>query len=47
MHHVIRQREVLNYWDNGNLQTCFIECIRNLWMGLQKGLIADVFFPEV
>ena len=23
------------------------QCLTNLWIGLQKGLISDVFFPEV
>ena len=45
MHHALRQDP--SYWNNSNLQTCFIDCITNLWIGAQKGLIRDVFFPEV
>ena len=45
MHHVIRQER--DYWKIDNLNICFVDCIRNLWIGLQKGVIADVFFPDV
>ena len=45
MHHVLRQD--MSYWNNSNLQTCFIDCLTNLWIGLEKGLISDIFFPEV
>ena len=24
-----------------------LQCLTNLWIGMQKGLISDVFFPEV
>jgi len=44
MHHVLRQD--MSYWNNSNLQTCFIDCLTNLWIGLEKGLISDIFFPE-
>merc|ERR1711892_336170 len=44
MHHVIRQDP--KYWSNGNLQMCFVDCIRNLMMGLHRKSITDVFFPE-
>jgi len=44
MHHVLRQDP--EYWNNNNLQTCFVDCIRNLWIGLQKRIIKDIFFPE-
>ena len=45
MRHVIRQDR--DYWKIDNLNICFVDCIRNLWIGLQKGVIADVFFPDV
>ena len=35
------------FWNNGNLVNCFVETLRHLISGLENGVIADVFFPEV
>ena len=45
MHHVQDTPE--HYWNNGNLEKCFVDTLRLLLHGLQKGEISDVFFPEV
>ena len=36
-----------NYWDNSKLATCFFHSMSNLWIGLQKEIIKDVFYPDV
>ena len=45
MHHVESTPE--HYWNNGNLEKCFVDTLRLLLQGLQGGQILDVFFPEV
>ena len=45
MHHVQSSPE--HYWNNGNLEKCFVDTLRLLLQGLQNAEILDVFFPEV
>ena len=45
MHHVMITKE--QYWNNANLEQCFVDTLRHLLAGLQKDSITDVFFPEV
>jgi len=45
MHHILIHKK--DYWREENLTNCFIECIRNLWISLQKQIINDIFFPEL
>ena len=45
MHHVQDTPE--HYWNNANLEKCFVDTLRLLLQGLQKDEILDVFFPEV
>ena len=40
-------REEPQYWDNSKLATCFVNCMSNLWIGLQKEIIYDLFYPDV
>ena len=35
-----------SYWNNANLETCFINSLGNLLEGLKKDTIWDVFFPH-
>ena len=41
------RREESKYWDNSKLATCFVACMSNLWIGLQKEVIFDLFYPDV
>ena len=45
MHHVLITKE--QYWNNANLEQCFVDTLRHLLAGLQKDSITDIFFPEV
>ena len=45
MNHAVR--EEANHWDNTMLATDFVDCISNLWIGLEKEIIYDVFYPDV
>ena len=45
MNHAVRE-EAKN-WDNSKLGTFFVDCLSNLWIGLQKEIIYDVFYPDV
>ena len=49
MNHALRNQTSPggDYWNNKNLTKCFVDCMRNLWVGLQKQSIKDIFFPEV
>merc|ERR1719474_2246999 len=49
MHFVIKKREDrdYDYWNNRNLVVCFVDSLQNLLDGLKRGVITDVFFPEV
>jgi len=48
MNHALRNQTSPggDYWNNKNLTKCFVDCMRNLWVGLQKQSIKDIFFPE-
>ena len=35
------------FWNNSNLEVCFIRSIENLLTGIQTNCITDIFFPEV
>ena len=35
------------YWRKENIETCFIDCIKNLTLGLKNASITDIFFPKV
>ena len=43
----IVEKKTPDYWDNINLSKCFVDCMRELWIGLQKEIIRDTFYPEV
>ena len=45
MNHVVREDS--KSWDNSKLATCFFDCMSNLWIGLQKEIIKDTFYPDV
>ena len=45
MNHLVREEP--GVWDNSNLAKSFLTCMRNLWIGLQKGMIQDTFYPDV
>ena len=45
MNHLVREKP--DIWDNRNLSNCFVSCMRNLWISLQKESIQDTFYPEV
>ena len=45
MHHVLRTP--VSYWNNANLEKCFIDSLRNLLEGLREDNISDIFFTEV
>ena len=45
MHHVLETPS--EYWNNANLEKCFVDPLRRLLLGLQKNSITDVFFPSV
>ena len=45
MNHAVRE-EAKN-WDNSKLGTFFVDCLSNLWIGLQKEIIYDIFYPDV
>ena len=36
-----------NYWNNKNLDVCFIECLKALKDGLKEKSITDIFYPKV
>ena len=46
MTHVLRE-ENPDYWNNGNLAKCFVDCTFNLYNALQKKILRDIFYPEV
>ena len=35
------------FWNNSNLEACFIRSLENLLVGIQTNFISDIFFPEV
>ena len=35
------------YWCKENIETCFIDCIKNLINGLRNASITDLFFLKV
>ena len=35
------------FWEETDLETCFIAALDNLLTGLKKNSIPDIFFPEV
>ena len=35
------------YWNNKNLDHCFIDCLSSLKDGLKQGSITDIFYPQV
>merc|ERR1719430_1268727 len=45
MHLVIKTRA--DFWNNKNLENCFVRALQNLLEGMNKDLVPDVFFPEV
>ena len=45
MNHIVREDS--KSWDNSKLATCFVDCMSNLWIGLQKEIIKDAFYPDV
>ena len=45
MQQVLRQDA--SYWNNKNIETCFVDCLRNLKNGLKNRWISDIFFPQV
>ena len=45
MHHVLETKS--QYWNNANLEKCFVDTLRRLLLGLQESSITDVFFPSV
>ena len=45
MHHVLITKE--EYWNNANLEQCFVDTLRHLLEGLKRDSITDIFFPEV
>ena len=45
MHYVLKTPT--SYWNNANLEKCFIDSLRNLLEGLREDDIPDIFFPEV
>ena len=46
MEQVLRE-ENADYWNNGNLAKCFLDCTFNLYFALQKEILRDIFYPEV
>jgi len=46
MAHVLRE-ENADYWNNGNLAKCFLDCTFNLYNALQKEILRDIFYPEL
>ena len=45
MHHVLKTPK--DYWNNANLEKCFVDSTRNLLEGLREDSITDIFFPTV
>ena len=45
MHHVLETKS--QYWNNANLEKCFVDTLRRLLLGLQESSITNVFFPSV
>ena len=35
------------FWNNSNLEKCFVDSLRSLLVGLRRDSITDKFFPEV
>ena len=35
------------FWNNSNLEACFVRSLENLVAGIQTNCITDIFFPEV
>ena len=45
MKEILRRPE--NYWNNKNLEICFIDCLEALKDGLKEKSITDIFYPKV
>ena len=35
------------FWNNSNLEVCFVRSLEGLLLGIQTNSIPDIFFPEV
>ena len=45
MHQVMEKPS--HYWNNSNIEKCFIDCMKRLQHGLEGNKIMDIFFWEV
>ena len=45
MHLVMETSE--HFWNNSNLEQCFLRALEGLLQGLRDDSIPDIFFPEV